>query len=613
MPPLQTLRNRVRSLFGLSAPSVAPGGMGRVVLSTARDRWLTASVSAYTPDRVEQILRSAFTGDLRAQWELFDLMEGTWPRLAKNLNELKQALEDCDWPLQPWSADGEDPTPEAIRRKKVVEAAIWHCEPDPTIDEGDFGDLVRDLADAWGKGISVQELHWAPRRHEGGTLIGLRAASWVHPRLYGYPASDSHQDRLMLRVAELTHDNPQALAALAGLPAFGSGTSPVTAAPVAANAEWVPFPRDKFLIGIAKMKTGHAIGAAMLRPLAWWWAVGNFTGEWLVALAQIFGVPIRWATYAQGTPTDQITRIEEMLENMGSAAWGAFPSGTTLELKEAVRSGQDNPQIALMEIVDRVCDLLVLGQTLTSDAGDRGTQALGTVHAEVLTGRKRALVNWVAKTLNQQLIPAICRLNFGDTLDCPYFVIGDEETEDAKAVAETFEIVLRSGMAIPKRFAYDKLGIPEPADGDEVIGPSAGLSPGQLTAPGGDPAAAPQPAGPSAVTDARGGERYVFVQASAAQRKLAERIAEDATGVERKWLGGAVPWFVRLIEAARDPRMSDAEFIRFLEAKARNVPEELLPLLNDDALAEAMEVHLGASVVNGAVDGWMKRRSVARR
>lgn len=556
----------------------------KIVTGSARDRWQSPSIQQYTPSRVEQVLRGAFSGDLTAQWELFDLMEQTWPRLGKNLNELKGVLEDCEWTLQAWAPDGEQPSDEATRRKKVVEEVLWHCEPDPTLDENDFSDLCRDLADAWGKGISIQELDWELRPYEGGSIVALKASRWVHPRFYGYPAQSNSRDQLMLRASELARD--------AGATAAKASDG---------RSEWVPFPKDKFLIGVAKQKTGHPIGAALLRPLAWWWAVGNFTSEWLVNLAQIFGVPIRWASYAQGTPPEQIAKIEEMLAHMGSASYAAFPAGTTLELKEAMKAGSDNPQLALLGLIDRICDLLILGQTLTSDVGSSGSRALGDVHADVLSGRRGALLKWVVKTLNQQLIPAICRLNFGDTGEMPYFVSGEEDEKDAATAATTFKTVLDSGVPIPRQFYYDTLGIPAPAEGDDVIAPRPAAPPPMF---GGAPAGE-LPPDPLAMQ----GRAPVglVTQAAAADERLAQSVAESVTGVQATWLRGALPWFRRLVAAAKDPNVTDGEFTALLIRAQRNLPDDLAPLLNTEALAKAMEANMGAAMVNGAVQGWLRR------
>ena len=58
-----------------------------------------------------------------------------------------------------------------------------------------------------------------------------------------------------------------------------------------------------------------------------------------------------------------------------------------MEFKEAGKSGQDNPQSYFITLADKLCDITILGQTLTSDVGDSGSRALGEVHEDVLRSR----------------------------------------------------------------------------------------------------------------------------------------------------------------------------------------------------------------------------------
>ncbi len=105
------------------------------------------------------------------------------------------------------------------------------------------------------------------------------------------------------------------------------------------------------------------LGGALLRPLVWWWCAANFSADWLLNFAQVFGLPLRWATYDATAPQETVDRICAMLQNMGSASWGAFPNGTTLEVKaEGQKSGADTPQGDMLDRADKQCDLLVLGE-----------------------------------------------------------------------------------------------------------------------------------------------------------------------------------------------------------------------------------------------------------
>ncbi|MBN8245887.1 MAG: DUF935 family protein [Verrucomicrobia bacterium] len=552
------------------------------ILPLSRDRFLGMTARGWTPDRVEMVLRSALSGDHAAQWELFDLMEDTWPRLLKNLGEIKRAVCKMSWTVLPWAEDDAPPTDDAKAKAAAVSRALWQMHPDPAAGENGFLDTVFDLLDAWGKGTAVVEVDWEVRQDRLGQMIAPRATHWVHPNYYAW----SPEGWIGMRVTDRTD----------------TGWDP-HGTPV------VRFPDHKFLVGIARAKSGHPLGTALIRPLAWWWCASNFSAEWWLNFAQLFGVPIRWANYTPTAANETIARIQAMLQNMGSAAWAAFPEGVTLNILEAAKGAAgSNPQEALLNTADKLCDILILGQTLTTDVGASGSLALGKVHQGVRGEIISSAADWAAGQLTNQLVGSICELTWGNRDQMPELVAEENQVEDAKANADRDKVLLDAGVAMPAEWFRERHGIPHPQEGEEVIGGKqpvpAALLPGTLP---------PGPPGPPGLPDPDQEEDEEPAQAAnarpepAAQRKLAEQIAEDATGIERKWLGGTLPWFRALVDAARDPKLTDAEFEALLVAKAKRVPEELAPLLDTDAVREAMEKNMGAAVVNGAVRGWLQR------
>jgi phage gp29-like protein len=572
-----------RGPSGLAPTSVAqrqPPALPVIIQPDARDRWMAAQVSMYTPERIEATIRGAMSGNLVAQWELFDLMEGTWPRLQKNLNQLKDGVCSFDWQVVPWAAKGEDPTPEAQKRAEFIEDLIWNMEPSPDVDENDFEGTLRDLMDAWGKGIVVLETDYVVRPLTTGSsqAVAPRATRWIHPRYYGYPITGV--DALMLNTSEVLRT------------VTGPSAQQVSTLLKPTESSFAPFLLDKFVIGIAKQKSGHPTGSSLLRALGFWWAAMNFTLEWFLNFAQIFGMPIRWASYDPNLDKPTIEVIKEMLQNMGSAAWAAFPAGVTLELKEAAKAGSDNPQVALMAAADKVCDILVLRQTLTTDAADRGTQALGTVHQDVLSDVKQGAANWCARMLNRQLIRALCRLNYGDVRECPYLLPNDKQVKDAKSLAERDKILSDLGVEFPKEWFYERHDVPVPEEGDEVLEP---LPRGHQEADAGG--AAPLP------------ER---VQAKDATDKVVDHVLENLTGVEAKWLGVVKPIFARLVAAAQDGKVSDAQFVQVLEQAQQQMPE-LFRAMDHNALEDALYKSMSAAVVNGALKGSFRTGTASRR
>jgi phage gp29-like protein len=542
-----------------------PPGLERIIRPDAQQRWLLPQAATYTPSYVEMILRGAMAGNHVQQWELFQLMEDTWPRLTKNLNQLKRAVIQLEWDLEAWAEEDAPPSDTAVERKKLVSSAIWGMNPPADGDGSAFEDTIYDILDAYAKGLSVVEVGWEIRDAGAlGQIAAPQSTWWVHPQNYAW----SQDNQLGLVI------------------------------PNSKNLE--PFPEDKVLIARCKARTGPVSGQALLRALAFWWSVANFNQSWLMNFAQIFGLPIRWANYDPNQP-GLLEKVSDMLENMGSAAWGAFPTGTTLELKEPMKTGTDNPQITLIDRADKNCDLLILGQSGTTEISGPGKTGGSNAANEVLEGVEwkfvKAAAEFAAGVINRQWIPSILRLNYnGDATEAPWFCPHPEEKEDSKANAERDEILLGAGVEMPKKWFYGRHNIPLPQPDEEVIGkpPEAPTVP----PPGKDPAADLQARRHGAAHDA--------------QAKLLDNILENLTGVQPRWLGDVKPFFHELMAAAEFKEITDAEFVAVLERAQKRMPE-LFGRIKHQELEEVFYNALSTSVVNGAARGFMERRAAKRK
>ena len=545
-------------------PTAPPSSLQIILRPTARDRWSGATLRNLTPDRVEQIMRSALTGgQFTAQWELFDLMEDTWPRLKKNMNELKGLGLSSDLVALAYVGTGKTASALAEKKKDFLSAALGYAHPDPALEETGWSDMVYDLCDGIGKGISVLEILWETRVLSGdisGAAIMPRAFQWIWPRHYGYWI-----------------DEPQLKLSVTG---FGS--------------DWQDFPPDKFIIAKYKTKTGHTLTAALLRSLATIWLGANFSYDWALNLAQMFGLPIRWATYDPSNPK-LLDDIVDMLENMGSAGWGAFPAGTTLELKEAVKDAAHNPQHFLMELADRSADILILGQTLTTEQGQRGSQALGRVHQDIRSDVVKRVGKWIGTTLTEQFVAPLMRLNFGNNDEDPKLVVEIEsgtEESDRLAMAQRDQIIVGTmGVAVPAQWFYERHEIPMPEADDDIL-----------------TVAAPAPPGGGGGSGDSANAKLIL--AKSANDRLLDHVLEDVTGVAAEWLGPVKPFFARLLEFAKHDQVTDAELINTIEAAA-NVMPELAPQLNKEAVRAALENGMNAALTNGVSRGVKDRRIAA--
>ena len=93
----------------------------------------------------------------------------------------------------------------------------------------------------------------------------------------------------------------------------------------------------------------------------------NMLAYWDV-FGEIFGMPIRIAKTAAQTGSER-SRIESMLANMGAAAWGLFPDGTDIDIKESSRGDAFNVYDKRIDRANSEMSKGVLNQTMTIDSG----------------------------------------------------------------------------------------------------------------------------------------------------------------------------------------------------------------------------------------------------
>lgn len=429
-------RRRATPIASAAAPLVQPRVTDFTPLMWAGRRM--------TPDQVRLIIEGAVAGNIQEQWALFDMMEDTWPRLSKNLSEIRRSAARAALAVQPYAGRGEQPSDPARARAGLTECALRNWRPRPGTLELGFEDALYHALDCIGKGLAVLEITW--QRHEEGLIP--RCAHLLHPSKYGWNAEGTELGLVGVPNSELLTRNSE---------------------PGTRNPAWQPFPPGQFWVCVWHGRSGIPGQTALLRSLAPYWCGVTFGWEWLLNHAQIFGVPLRWATYDASQP-QLLGQLSTMLQNLGSAGWAAFPQGTTLDFKEAVSRATDNPQVVLQELANQYCDQLILGQEAsgTSQPAGLGSGA-SELHGAVRSARLQDAAQFCADLLNYQLIPALLRWNWGDESEPPTVTVDDAAETDPKAKADRDQILVNLGLPISLKYLYDRHSIPPPETGEPVI------------------------------------------------------------------------------------------------------------------------------------------------
>lgn len=119
---------------------------------------------------------------------------------------------------------------------------------------------------------------------------------------------------------------------------------------------------------------------------------------------ELFGVPIRIAKIASQSETVK-NEVAGWLEEMGSAAYGVFPIGTEIDIKENSKGDAFNVFYQKIKAVREELSMLVLHQTMTTENGS--SKAQGTVHENTLQELIYADEKNILSILNDKLVPVM--------------------------------------------------------------------------------------------------------------------------------------------------------------------------------------------------------------
>lgn len=425
----------LRDVSPLSKPKRAdhdPSWFGaRMVASSSRSNGLT-------PANLANFLRSGIDGDPRAQSELLMEIEDKSAHLVGILGTRRGAVAQLPVRVLPASETAAD-----RRIAAFVEEGLS--------DIRSFGDSLFDLLGSIYYGFGACEIDWDSRAGRVGVNeLVHRPANWF--------TLDPQRPDVWCIVTD---------------------KDPVSGDPLAPNA-WV--------FHQARAKSGyHAAHRGLGRPIAWTWLFGNYTLKDWLTFAELYGAPIRVGKYRPGTSEDDQATLFAALQALGTSAAAMIPEGSAIEFVQA-QSTRSSVEVyeKLVTWSERAQSKCVLGQTLTTEEGARGTQALGKVHDEVRQDLIRSDARQLADTLGRDLIRPWVNFQFGPQRRYPRVEFEVVRAEHLTAQAGLYKGLVDLGMEIPRAWLHTQMRVPQPEEGEAVYG-------GVKTPPTPTPAPKPTP------------------------------------------------------------------------------------------------------------------------
>lgn len=367
-----------------------------------------------TPVRLGAILREAETGDATAYLELAEQMEEKDLHYASVLGTRKRAIRKLHLVVEPGDEDDR-----AVEAAKLTRDALHGSAVKD--------DLV-DMLDALGKGYSATEIIWNTR----GPRWTIQRLEPRDPRWFRFDQTDGRT--LLLR--DLAGD--------------------------------LPLTPHRFIVHRARLKAGLPIRSGLARLAAWAYVFKNYTlKDWAIFM-EAYGHPLRIGKYGpNATETDKRTLLSAV-RRLGVDMAAIFPKSMDLELTNGNVTGADKMFEGAARYWDEQLSKAVIGQTGTTDA-IAGGHAVGKVHNEVREDIRDSDAEQLAATLEHCVGASITMLNFGSEVAPPKVKFETEEQRDDRMTLLAIKTFGPMGVPISQKFVRETYGIPEPAEGEELI------------------------------------------------------------------------------------------------------------------------------------------------
>jgi phage gp29-like protein len=209
--------------------------------------------------------------------------------------------------------------------------------------------------------------------------------------------------------------------------AFNSENTMVFRTGLGGTEELPPY---RFLVLQHRPTFTNPYGVKLLSKIFWSVTFRRNGARWWAVFTEKYGGAFATAKHRPGAPEAEINDILRTLEDLVTCGVAVFPEGTTIDITTDATKAQATGNFKDFEsFFNENISKVILGGTLTTDVGDRGSYSAAKVHGGVRDDIALSDRDSIAEAHND-VLRMITRINFGDTVAVPQFVW--EEAEDLK-------------------------------------------------------------------------------------------------------------------------------------------------------------------------------------
>lgn len=191
----------------------------------------------------------------------------------------------------------------------------------------------------------------------------------------------------------------------------------------------------------------------------------NTTADW-AQFSEVFGMPIQEYIYDTDDEDARIRALNDA-NSIGSLATFIHGKDTELQLREAGnKTGSADVYERLVERCNSEISKLILGNTLTTESSEKGTQALGTVHKKVEESVAKADREYVLNVLNYDMTDIFSHMGI-NTAGGKFCFPEKKDVDPNTEMSVLTQLHTTFSLPIDDDYLYEKFGIEKPKDYDQ--------------------------------------------------------------------------------------------------------------------------------------------------
>jgi len=290
-----------------------------------------------------------------------------------------------------------------------------------------WNDITWTMAHAVFKGFAVHQINW---KKEGAFLVPDELKDWKQDR---FVFDVENQLKVLTKDSRIN----------------GEETDP-----------------RKWLVTRHMASYSNPYGVALMSSCFWPYTFKHSGYKYFVKFCEKYGMPWALGKYKAGIDDKkQEQDLADQLADMVEDAVGVFPDTTEIELTTQSVSGELVHE-RLIRISNAEISKALTSQTLATEINGNGSRAAAETHRGREQSTNESDREIIEDTYNQ-LLELVTQLNFPPNTNPPKFEFYKEE-EARREWGDVFNIA-RNYMEIPKQFAHDRMQIPMPVKGEDIL------------------------------------------------------------------------------------------------------------------------------------------------